>query len=267
MHKIKRNMYIIPIIIASCYLFILFGFYLFQNKFIFFPQKLSHGADQILKNKSNEITINIDSVTIHGWLINKGKKNLIIYYGGNAEEVSYNIDDFKRLYNYSTLLLNYRGYGKSDGRPSQEHLFNDALKIFDYITHELNISVDNVVLFGRSIGSGIAIYVASKRKVKHLILVTPFDSIRNIVKDKLLIFPVDLILKHPFNSLSYTENIMCSSLILIAEYDEIIKYKYSINLVNNWRGDCKHCIIKNAGHNNIHTYTEYWDLITNYLNH
>ena len=227
---------------------------------------LSNGSDQIIKNKSNEITINIDTVTIHGWLLNKGKKSLIIYYGGNGEEVSWNIDDFKRLNNYSTLLLNYRGYGKSGGRPTQEHLFHDALKTFDYITNDLNIPSDNVVLFGRSLGSGVAIYVASKREVKNLILVTPFDSIRNIVKDKLPIFPVDLILKHPFNSLTYAETIMCSSLILIAEQDEIIKYKYSINLVNNWRGECKYFIIKNAGHNTIHKYPEYWDLIMSYLN-
>ncbi len=250
----------------SLYLVITAGFYFFQDKLIFFPQKFPNGSNSIAKYENLEITIKVGGVTLHGWLLNEGKEKLIIYYGGNAEEVSCTIDGFKSLENYSVLVMNYRGYGKNSGSPSEKYLFGDALEIFDYITDTLHIQPENRVLFGRSLGSGIALYVASMRKVSSIILVTPFDSMRNIVQDKIPIVPVGMILKHPFHSLSYAKDVTCPSLILIAKNDRVIKNKYSINLVKNMGGDCKYFFIENAGHNTIHTYPEYWSLITNHLN-
>jgi alpha-beta hydrolase superfamily lysophospholipase len=226
--------------IVSLYLVITAGFYFFQEKLIFFPQKFPNGSNSITKYENLEIMINVDGVTLHGWLLNEEKEKLIIYYGGNAEEVSCRIDDFKGLENYSVLLMNYRGYGKSSGSPSEKHLFSDAVQIFDYITGTLDIQPENRVLFGRSLGSGIALYVASRREVSSVVLVTPFDSIRNIVRDKIPFIPVDMILKHHFHSLSYAKDVTCPSLILIAKNDRVIKNKYSINLVKNMRGDCQH---------------------------
>jgi pimeloyl-ACP methyl ester carboxylesterase len=259
-------MKIILISIVFLYLIITAGFYFLQDKFIFFPQKIPDGSRSSIKYQNSEITLYVDGVALHGWLLNKEEKQLIIYYGGNAEEVSCSIDDFEGLKNYSILLMNYRGYGKSGGSPSEKQLFSDALEIFDSITNMLDIQPENRVLFGRSLGSGIALYVASMRKVSSVILVTPFDSIRNIIRDKIPIIPVDILLKHPFHSLSYAKDVTCPSLVIIAQNDRVIKNKYSINLVKNMGGDCEHFFIENAEHNDVHTYPEYWSLITNHLN-
>ena len=100
----------------------------------------------------------------------------IIYYGGNAEEVSQNLHDLKKFGDYSMLFVNYRGYGKSEGWPGQDVLFSDALFIFDHITNNYNIEPSNIFLMGRSLGSAVAVHVGSKRSVKGMILVTPFDQ-------------------------------------------------------------------------------------------
>jgi len=254
------------IVLVCLYLSIFAGFFFFQKKLIFYPQRAHGSSKNIARYEHLEITIEVDEVTLHGWLLNDGKEKLIVYYGGNAEEVSRTIDDFTHLKKYSVLLMNYRGYGKSEGTPAEKHLREDALHIFDYITDTSDIQPENSVLFGRSLGTSIALYVASKRTVSSIILVTPFDSIQNIVQDKIPIIPVAMILKHPFNSLSHAEEVRCPSLILIAKDDRVIKNSYSINLVKHMRGDCAYHIIENAGHNTIHTYPEYWELISDHLN-
>ena len=90
---------------------------------------------------------------LHGWLIHPERKTLLVYYGGNGEEASQLIDLFKPLENVATLLVNYRGYGESEGSPTEEHLVGDALAILEDVKERF----DSIVLLGRSLGSGIAV--------------------------------------------------------------------------------------------------------------
>jgi len=259
-------MLIVAIVIISCYAIIILGLYLFQDYFIFFPCKLYDNSYEVLKYKDYEIKFEVNGIILQGWLLNKDKKKLIIYYGGNAEEVSANIPDMNIIGDYSVLLMNYRGYGLSEGKPGEITLFSDALYIYDHITSELNIQPENIVLFGRSLGSGVAVYVASKRKVSRLILVTPFDSIRNIAQKQFRIIPVGFILRHPFDSMLYAKDMTSSALIIMGGRDNIIPNENSMNLVNSWKGDCQSVLIEKADHNDIHTYPEYWSAVTEYLN-
>jgi len=266
MGKTKSLMLIPVIVVISCYALINLGLYVFQNSLIFFPRKLYSRSPEVVTNKKHEIKINIDDVALHGWLLNKGEKKLIIYYGGNAEEVSANINDMKDIDGYSVLLMNYRGYGMSEGKPGQKILFSDALNIYDYISGKLNIQPKNIVLFGRSLGSGIAVYVAGKRKVSKLILVTAYDSIRNIARVHYPIIPVGLILRHPFDSMLYAKDVSSSALMITGGRDTIIPNDNSMNLAKSWKRDCKSVLIEQADHNDIHTYPEYWEAVTEYLN-
>jgi len=266
MEKAKNLMLVLAIVIMSCYAIIVLGLFVFQDYFIFFPRKLYDNSYEVLKYKAHEINLDVEGITLHGWLLNKDKKKLIIYYGGNAEEVSANISDMINIEGYSVLLMNYRGYGLSEGKPSEKTLFDDALYIYDRITGEFSIQPENVILFGRSLGSGVAVYVASKRKVSKLILITPYDSIRNIAQKQFPIIPVGLILRHPFNSMLYVKDISSPTLIVMGGRDRTIPNDNSMNLVNGWKGDCESVLIEEADHNDIHTYPEYWDAISKYLN-
>ena len=265
MVKLKRLMLIFLTIILGGYLLICLGLYLFQDSLIFFPRKLSENSSDVIKYKNYEITINSGDIRLHGWLLNKGREKLLIYYGGNGDQVSYDIPEMLKLEDYSVLLLNYRGYGLSEGRPGEKEIFSDALNVFDFITSELKLPPGNVTLLGRSLGSGVAVYVASKRSVARVILATPFDSIRNIAKSRFPIFPVGLILRHPFESIKYASDVACPAMIIMAGKDSTIPNGHSLNLANSWPGRCDIVKLDQADHNDINTYPEFWEAVKSYL--
>lgn len=255
----------IIVTILGVYAIMTLYLFLVQDSMMFFPPKLTEQSPQSIRYKALETAFDIDGVILRGWLLNPGKQKLIIYYGGNAEDISFTIEDFRRLTDYSVLLLNYRGYGRSEGRPGQAALLGDALRIFDEITVEMNISPADVVLFGRSLGSSVAVFVAGKRGVPKLILVTPFDSLKNVAKAHFPVFPVGLLMRHPFDSLPSAEHVQCRPLVLIAGNDEIIPTENSMNLVHAFKGNCTVIIVESANHNSIHMFPEYWSSIKEYL--
>ncbi len=256
----------ILLILLSCYILICAAIYKFQANVIFYPQRLNENSPTAKAHKNEEITIELDDVKLHGWLINPGSDKLLIYYGGNAEEVSLSIDDLSSIENYTILALNYRGYGKSEGSPSQKALFEDAIQVFDKITAKLNIPPERIILAGRSLGTGVAVHVACQRNVSKVILTTPFDSIRNIAKKMLPIFPVGLLIRHPFDSVSIVDKIKAPCLILLAGSDEVIPLKNSMNLAKHFTAPLEIVTIEKAGHNDIQLFGEYIFSIIDFIN-
>ena len=220
------------ILLTSFYLTITAILFFTQSYFIFFPQEISVNQRSFLKQfKSNEITLDHDGISLHGWFIQNEtnpEHPLIIYYGGNAEEVSMNLYDLDKFGDHSLLFMNYRGYGKSEGRPGQDALFSDALFIFDHISKKYHIPPEKIILKGRSLGSAVAIHVASQRKVKAVLLVTPFDNMVNVAKKHYTIFPIKHLLRHPFNSDRIANEITCPMLAIIGEQDQIIPNERSL---------------------------------------
>ncbi len=247
------------------YLSIVIIIYLAQTKMLFFPNKILSGKSVIEKYSDNEITIAHDNIILHGWHIRPEKQKTIFYYGGNAEEVSLNLEDFEVFEDHSIILINYRGYGESQGSPGQEEIYSDAIFIYDYFREKYPQTMNEVVLMGRSLGSGVATYVASQRETTRIILITPYDSILNIARKHFPYLPVSLILKHPFNSQEYAQGIEGPVLILIAENDNIIPYENTMNLIENFSCNVNSVVIKNTDHNTIQLSPEYWASISNFM--
>jgi len=237
--------------------------FLLQRKFLYFPVPAIISSS--LAKNVEAISFETDSQILRGWLINKGRDKALVYYGGNAENIEQNIDFFKAINSdYSIYLVPYRGYGNNSGTPSEEKLFQDALYIFD----ELNKQHQSLSLMGRSLGSGVAVYVAAKRKVENLILVTPFDSIENVAKHIYWMFPVSLLIRDKYNSFERANMIKADDiLILIAEHDEVIPRARTENLVKQLRNQkFESLVIKGAGHNDISIYPEFSLSIQSRLN-
>lgn len=248
------------------YLAICLFLYLIQGKLIFFPQALSVAGEERYREWQVEFT-SLDT-KLHGWFF-KGKsedaKKLLIYFGGNAEEVSGSFGEFQVNLDCSLLFVNYRGYGKSEGSPSQDELFADALFLYDRMVNEYGFNREDIVLLGRSLGSGVATFLASKRTVAGLILVTPFDSVLSIASSKYFIFPIKLLLRHPFLSSEFAKQIDDPLLEIVATKDEIIPNAHSKMLFDAWQGDKKYVEIKGANHQNISTYPNYWAEIRKFI--
>jgi len=242
-------------------------FVLFQDKLIFFPQPLSNANRQAFADHA--FTVSHDDVALKGWFVKGDRRtgtSLIIYYGGNAEEVSENLNTLDHIGPYSFLFMNFRGYGDSEGKPSEKALFKDALHIFDTITKQENISANRVVLLGRSLGAGVAVYVAKHREVQGVILVSPFDSMLQMAKAHYPFLPSQWFLKHRFDSIALAPEIHTPGLFLIGNNDRIIPNSHSKKLIDSWAGPHTTITIDGANHDTIWEYPEYWQSIREFLN-
>jgi pimeloyl-ACP methyl ester carboxylesterase len=253
------------------YILVVFLVYLFQDNFMFFPKKISATASALSNDSTIEtITIKTDaSEYLHGWLCKKKdyqKQKIIIYFGGNGDEVSDLVLQAKQNLDWSILLVNYPGYGNSDGKPNEISFFNSALKIYDNMVSRNDIDTNNIVIMGRSIGTGVATFLANKRKNRGVILISPFESMANVVKDKFgFILPVNLILRSKFDSKSYASKINSPLLCIYGTNDKIIPMRHSKSLMKYWGGKVESHELNGFNHNNLIGSKEVWDCINEFL--
>ena len=139
----------------------------------------------------------------------------------------------------------------------------DALSIYD----EIQDDYQDISIIGRSLGTGVASYLASKRDVLKLALITPFDSIQNVAQARYPMYPMSLLLKDKYNSLKRVPKIKAQTLILIAQNDEVIKRKHSLNLAKKFlSSNLTLKIIKNTNHNSISNNSSYYTYLINHFN-
>ena len=189
---------------AAVYVGLCVVLYLLQERMIFFPRSLE-GDPQ--GPGVEAASVQRGAVTLRGWVVN-GDSNgpLLIYFGGNAEEVSGLAGTFAKL-DAVVVLMNYRGYGTSDGKPTAADLIDDAAAVVEAMVAKFGQvgSADGqpvrtqarpVILFGRSLGSGIAALAARSPQVDGLILLSPYRSIADIAAHRFPIMPVRRLLRH-----------------------------------------------------------------------
>ena len=224
---IKKQIFIFIQLILIGYLVVIAYFYFMQDNYIYYPQKITKDyADMILKSNKNveEVIIETsDKSKLHGWFVKLTtlKAPLVIYFGGNGEEVSYLANDPK-FKDYSILTMNYRGFGLSEGKPSEKSFLSDSLEIYDYAIKRTDIDTNNVIIMGRSLGTGVAIYVSSKRNCKAVILTSPYDSINSVAQEQMPFLPIELISRNKFNSILLAPQIKYPLLSLVATEDSTI---------------------------------------------
>jgi len=234
-----------------------------QESFLFYPPVATH-ADESL-NHVEEYSFTRDGVTLKGWLVNPlyARHKIIIYYGGNGEDVYFNVDEFEAL-QCATLFVAYRGYGPSEGKPGEEDFFADALGIFDDMKGRYPAS--EKFLMGRSLGSGVACYVASKRQVEGTILITPYDSLVAVAQSVYPWLPVGQLLRHKFESIHYVVGVRSPFLIIYGGQDNVVQPGRTERLLEYIQSNKEVVYIERAGHGTIGMFPEYWTAIIEFLN-
>lgn len=228
-----------------------------QRSMMYFPtaETAHSGAVRMSVDSSGE--------SLKLWHIPGGGTRAIIYFGGNAEDVGGNITGFSAVFSdYSIYLVNYRGYGGSSGRPTESALFTDALAVFD----EISPRHSEISVIGRSLGSGVAVFLASVRDVERLVLVSPFDSAVNVAKKFYPVFPVSLLLRDKYDSISRVDDVEARTLILIAEHDEVIPRERSTALADAFPAEQVSVkVIDGVTHNTLDYSPEYLRALGEYL--
>jgi len=168
---VKKALFSIGRILVGVYVGLCLLLFLGQRSMIYIPQPRGYRVGITL------VTLHPDGQSVLVSTRPHDGDEALIYFGGNAEDVSYHMPEFSEAFpNAAIYLLHYRGYGGSSGAPTEKSLVSDALALFDLV-HSQH---PNILVIGRSLGSGIAVQVASQRPVARLVLITPYDGLKDI---------------------------------------------------------------------------------------
>ena len=248
-----------PILLAvfGIYMLLAVLLYIFQRRLIYFPMP----ADPAFVGE--KVLVDNQGVRLRGWVLNPGKPGAIIYFGGNSELITHRQAFFEDVFrDHSVYLVNYRGYGSSEGRPSEAGLFSDALAIYDQLIEKH----DSIIAYGRSLGSGVAAYLAAKRPLHKLILLTPYDSVAEVARKKYPIFPVRFLIKDRFDSAALAGDIEIPVLITSAEHDREIKLAHTLALRQRFvRAPLEYLMIAGAAHNDIVDFLAYRSAVGKFI--
>jgi uncharacterized protein len=229
----------------------------FQRSLIYFPQPRSMGSSTTVLE-----LVQPDAKVLVSVRPRPGQ-NAILYLGGNAEDVSLNLLPFSQAFPDQALyFLHYRSFGGSTGSPTEEALDRDALALFD----QIQADHAHVVIIGRSLGSGVALRLASERPAARLILITPFNSLLQLAESRLPYFPINKLLRDTYESGQYAPLIKVPTLLIVAQNDEIVPRASTDQLYARFnKGVAAMQVIPGTGHNDISDSPQYLTLIGGWL--
>jgi len=239
-------------------------------EFAFFPDNEDVIPTNQLPQGIQEITISTaDKVKITSLYLPSNKSDkLLIYFHGNAGNIYYRIPSLLQLQNagINVIGVSYRGYGKSNGDPTEEGVYQDGKAIFQYAVEQMGFSKENIIIFGRSIGTAVAINTAQNEKIRGVVLVTPMTNGEDQAKAAGL-GPISSLAQNSFDNISRIRNIESPLLVIHGTNDQIVPYSMGEEIFNRANVKKKFVRIKGANHNNLHDAyeKEYWPPIIEFI--
>ncbi|WP_025665583.1 alpha/beta hydrolase [Aquimarina megaterium] len=242
--------------------------YFFQEKIIFQPEKLptdfifqfAHPFEEFFLETNDHSRLNAIR------FVNEDPKGVILYFHGNKGSLKRwgEIAIFFAQKKYDVIIMDYRGYGKSRGEISEQKLYEDAQLFYNYVLERY--PEDQITIYGRSIGTGIAVKVASDNRPNHLILETPYYDMKDIAENWLPIFPTNLLLRYKIPSHEFIQNVVCGITIYHGTDDRVVPYASGELLFNSITVSNKRMItIPKGSHNNLIKFEEYLTTIDSVL--
>jgi hypothetical protein len=227
--------------------------FLVQRSLIYFPQPSSLG------DRDTTVTLPVTDAKVVASVRPRPGPKAVVYLGGNGEDVTLGIPGLAASFpEHALYLLQYRSYGRSGGKPSETALVSDALALFD-LAHREHASIE---VIGRSLGTGIAVQVASARPVARLVLVTPYDSLLAIAQAQFPFLPVSWLMRDRYESWRHAPKVTAPTHVIAAERDEVIPRASTERLLARFApGIATLSVIANADHNSVSDQPEYGPIL------
>ena len=251
MEGARRLLVYVVVVAAAMLLGLLALIFFSQRLLIYFPQPRSnHDAEMI--RLPGDLLVSSRSAD---------SPNAVIYFGGNAEDVSLDLPDLSSTFpNTAIYLLHYPGYGGSAGHPTEKSIIAAAFVLFD-VVHAQHA---NVTLIGRSLGTGVAIQVASQRPVTRLVLVTPYDSLVDVAQEHYPFLPNRLMMLDKYDSWKYAPQVTAPVKIIVAGDDEVIPRASTERLRTRFtKSVVSYVVVPGVGHNTVSDNLQYLQLLRN----
>ncbi len=222
------------LIAAGAYGALVLTLYFAQENLLYFPSRalVTTPAGYGLPYASVWLTTQ-DGVRLHGWYVPKEKaRATLLFFHGNAGNISHRLDSLRLFHDLglNVLIFDYRGYGQSQGRPSECGTQLDALAAWHYLTEEYQIPPQNIVLFGRSLGGALAAWLAAQVKPGALILESTFTSVPDLAAELYWWLPARKLARLRYATLDYLKAVRCPVLVVHSSEDEIVPYRHALAL-------------------------------------
>jgi hypothetical protein len=195
-----------------------------------------------------------DGTKLFGWYVEASATSAVLLWcHGNAGNIIHRLENLRELYQIglSVFLFDYRGYGKSQGRPSEEGLYQDAFGAYDYLTRTRNIRPERLILFGRSLGACVAGELAVHNPAAGLILESCFPSVEAVAKFHYYSLPVHWLLEAKFNLLDRLAQLSLPKLFIHGDQDDIIPLELGKRVFDTAKPPKELYVVKGADHNNV----------------
>jgi fermentation-respiration switch protein FrsA (DUF1100 family) len=245
----------VGIILALVLSFFLFYPWI-ENFFVFFPQTSfdSKPENWHLDYEDAYFTTE-DGIKLHGWFFPLAvDRPAILFCHGNAGNISHRLDNVARLLEkgLQVFIFDYRGYGRSAGKPSEKGIYLDGLAAYDYLVREERIPASNIVVFGRSLGAAVAIEVALQKEIRSVILESAFTSTKDMAKAMLLFKPLSPFMPVNYDNLAKISRLRTPKLIVHGDQDEIVPFGMGQKLFDAADRPKDFYPIRGAGHNDTY---------------
>ena len=239
---------------------LILSFFLFypwiENFFVFFPQtSLDSKPENWSLNYKDVYFTAEDGINLHGWFFPLPQDGpVILFCHGNAGNISHRLDNVVRLLekNVQVFIFDYRGYGRSGGRPSEKGIYLDGLAAYDYLVREEHIPAKNIVVFGRSLGAAVAVEVALQKEIRSIILESAFTSTKDMAKTMLLFKPLSPFMPANYDNLTKVTQLQAPKLIIHGDQDEIVPFAMGQRLFDAAKRPKEFYRIPGAGHNDTY---------------
>ena len=222
-----KYLYLIFSSIIIAYLVLLVFIYFYQRNLLYHPSENNYQNDKI-QFSYDEIFIKVDDkIKLKSWIINKNLKKFktLLFFHGNAGELSnriYKLNELNKL-DINILLISWRGFSGNEGSPTEENLYKDAKAAIKWLNRK-EVENNKIILYGESLGTGVAVEIGKKNNFNSIILESPFTSMENAAKIYYPYLPVKLLLKDKYNSISKIKKITTPILIMHGKKDDIVPF-------------------------------------------
>ena len=259
-NQLKRKFKKALVVLISLYLMVGSLLCFFQEKMLFLPTVLAqdyeyqfnYPFEELFFKTEEDVLIN----AIHFKLENP--KGVVLFLHGNAGDLSRwgTLAEYFVEKQYDVLVMDYRTYGKSIGKLSEKALYHDAQYCYDYLKDKYK--EEDILVYGRSLGSGLATFIASKNNPKQLILETPFYSVLDVAQSRFPMFAVKQLLKYKLLSYQFVKQIECPILMLHGTKDQVVPYESAKKLFNaSPKLQTKFVSIEGGRHGNLSLFDNY----------
>lgn len=228
--------------------------YFYQRNLLYFPG--GPKPDVYVQQEPELIRVSPEKdIELEGWYW-PARKGLptIVYFHGNGQAYQYWANKVTHYYQqgYGVLFTDYRGYGGANGKPSEQGIYQDARAFLKALTQEKNVPPEQMVYYGESLGTGVAVQMATEMLPKALILESAYSATSDIAKSRYWMFPVELLMKDQFRSIDKIQNLSIPKLFIHGEKDNVIAVRFAYKLFEKAQEPKRIKIVPNAGHNDLY---------------